>query len=192
MSGYAPFKCHLWTEGAQFHKGGETTMLTDHFSATAQLIRLLEIQRMVAYLLNKYLTICCGQARPWTLRQHEALYKLAQMDMEGCIPDNRQMILETSVFRTIHTLKWSIHTLLRAVRKMVAFYSLQHRPKVAGLLFCLRYCRIIFSNGYSSYLRYMKFIDNTDLMLDERHNVLGYNVVMEILEDEEYEDYDNA
>lgn len=56
----------------------------------------------------------------------------------------------------------------------------------------------------------MKFIDNTDLMLDERHNVLGYNVVMEILEeieeDEEeeededekdkedwdYRDYDNA
>ncbi|KAH8077276.1 hypothetical protein BXZ70DRAFT_1081071 [Cristinia sonorae] len=27
---YAPFKCHLWTEGAQFHKGGKTTMLTDH------------------------------------------------------------------------------------------------------------------------------------------------------------------
>ncbi|KAH8096839.1 hypothetical protein BXZ70DRAFT_908395 [Cristinia sonorae] len=160
MSGYAPFKYHLWTEGAQFHEGGETTMLTDHFSATAQLIRLLEIQCMVAYLLNKYLTHYCDQARPWTLRQHEALYKLAQMYMEGCIPDNGRMSLETSVFRTIHLLKW-----------------------------------------YSYYLKYMKFIDNADLMLNERHNVLGYNVVMEMLEemekeneneDEEYGDYDNA
>ncbi|KAH8068593.1 hypothetical protein BXZ70DRAFT_911739 [Cristinia sonorae] len=121
--GYAPFKYHLWTEGAQFYEGGETTMLTDHLSATAQLIQLLEIQRMVAYLLNKYLTIRCGQARPRTLRQHEALYKLAQMDMEGHIPDNGRMSLETSVFRTIHPLKWSIHTLLLAVRKVIAFYQ---------------------------------------------------------------------
>ncbi|KAH8070659.1 hypothetical protein BXZ70DRAFT_1013336 [Cristinia sonorae] len=160
----------------------------------------------MASLSNKYLAIRCGQARPWTLRQHEALYKLAQMDMEGCIPDNGWMSLETSVFKT---LKWSIHTLLRAVRKMVAFYSLHYRPKLAGLLFRLSYYRVIFSNGYSSYLRYMKFIDNTDLMLDERHNVLGYNIVMEMLEEMEeeeeeeeedkedkedwdYRDYDNA
>ncbi|KAH8080302.1 hypothetical protein BXZ70DRAFT_910997 [Cristinia sonorae] len=124
--------------------------------------------------------------------------------MEGCIPDNAQMSLETSVFRTIHPLKWSIHTLLRAVRKVITFYSLQHRPKLAGLLFRLRYYRIIFSNGYSSYLRYMKFIDNADLMLNEQHNILGYNVEMEMLEemeedeDEEdgedwdYRDYDNT
>ncbi|KAH8073812.1 hypothetical protein BXZ70DRAFT_911586 [Cristinia sonorae] len=167
-------------------------------SATAQLIQLLEIQRMVAYLLNKYLTICCSQTRPWTLRQHEALYKLAQMDMEGRIPDNGQMSLEASVFRTIHPLKWSIHTLLQAVRKVIAFYSLQHRPKLAGLLFHLRYYRVIFSNGYSSHLKYMKFIDNAELMLNCRHNVLGYNVVMEMLEeqqeeeDKQYGDYDNA
>ncbi|KAH8084935.1 hypothetical protein BXZ70DRAFT_910504 [Cristinia sonorae] len=196
--GYAPFKYNLWSEGAQFYEEGEITMLRDHLSATAQLMQLLEIQRMVAHLLNKYLTLTCGQARPWTLRQHEALYKLAQMDMEGGIPDNRRMILETSVFRTIHPLKWSIHTLLLVVRKVIAFYSLQHRPKLAGLIFRLRYYRVIFSNGYSSYLRYMKFIDNTDLMLDEKHNVLGYNIEMEMLEemeqeeeneeDEEYED----
>ncbi|KAH8067669.1 hypothetical protein BXZ70DRAFT_911753 [Cristinia sonorae] len=127
-----------------------------------------------------------------TILMDHSLYKLAQMDVEGHIPDNRRMSLETSVFKT---LKWSIHTLLRAVRKMVAFYSLQHCPLLAGLLFRLSYYRIIFSNGYPSYLRYMKFIDNTDLMLDERHNVLGYNVVMEILEEieedkEEEEDED--
>lgn len=95
----------------------------------------------MAYLSNKYLTICCGQARPWTLRQHEALYKLAQMDMEGHIPDNRRMILEASVFKTIHP------------------------------------------HGYSFYLRYMKFIDNAELMLNRRHNVLEYKVVMEMLEE---------
>ncbi|KAH8093716.1 hypothetical protein BXZ70DRAFT_1035295 [Cristinia sonorae] len=105
--GYASFKYNLWSEGAQFYEEGETTMLRDH-----------QIQHMVAHLLNKYLTIYCGQARPWTLRQHEALYKLVQMDMEGHIHDNGQMSLETSVFRTIHSLKWSIHTLLLAVRKV--------------------------------------------------------------------------
>ncbi|KAH8074202.1 hypothetical protein BXZ70DRAFT_1013195 [Cristinia sonorae] len=94
--------------------------------------------------------------------------------------------------------------------KVIAFYSLQHRSKLAGLIFRLRYYHVIFSNGYSSYLTYMKFIDDADLMLDEKHNVLGYNVEMEMLEemeqeeeneeDEEYEDeedwdyrdYDNA
>ncbi|KAH8093715.1 hypothetical protein BXZ70DRAFT_909088 [Cristinia sonorae] len=90
LFGYASFEYHLWTERTELQKGGETMILTDH-----------QIQCMVAYLLNKYLTICCGQARPWTFRQHEALYKLAKMYMEGCIPDNRQMILETSVFKTL-------------------------------------------------------------------------------------------
>ncbi|KAH8073813.1 hypothetical protein BXZ70DRAFT_1013227 [Cristinia sonorae] len=179
-------------------KGAERLTLSMYLDVQNPSHRLFEIQRMVAYLLNKYLTICCSQTRPWTLRQHEALYKLAQMDMEGRIPDNGQMSLEASVFRTIHPLKWSIHTLLQAVRKVIAFYSLQHRPKLAGLLFHLRYYRVIFSNGYSSHLKYMKFIDNAELMFNCRHNVLGYNVVMEMLEeqqeeeDKQYGDYDNA